>query len=528
MGAGYTSGLEFAEKMSELVRRLQSNPNHLVCFNEQYEIALLVAHDAEAVERALLVLNHQDLLSDQEWPAAVSWLFDNCEHFDEQTWWRLRVATGVAAGATTGWQAVRELLGDDRLRGPRSVYGVDAWRTRTVLAAASSEHRELWNRLTVQVALGRASRWDRAPSLHATAARRRLEEHANEQPEVWAEAMPWLLAACKNSDGFLDSLLVAKVALGDRLFREAVESAAKHPHLAVRVPAEGVLARAGGVDEADLAGRLIEVLAAVLDDDRSRIEAFPRPLAEPTHTWLSHHRLEDLVRNGAALALNRFRDVVRNQGAAEEDALTTRLLDGLEREFAKIDAELALAEPRGAHRSEISLAQRPVRKADERTIGADVGLVVTVDLPGRLEVRLGELVQVKKSKLLYGTGGSTDSWRIDVAQLRNLLEHSPTAVYWLILNSGRVLCVPAKLLHAIVAGKGKSKVLTVPYSEVRHAAIGLEQYLRDLLIGMWVGNRGEPTLGVASGAHDRIRPMRILDIAVRGRGEREPREGRDR
>ncbi|SDN07992.1 hypothetical protein SAMN04488074_13352 [Lentzea albidocapillata subsp. violacea] len=530
---GTSDGQEFLEELPALALKLRADSRSLYDYfglRREYAVELMVAHDAGAIEHALLDISHELLLSDRGRPAVVAWLSDYSKQFDELAWQRLRVPAGVAAGVVTGRQAVREIAGGGWLEPWKGGYEADWFAVETLLDEAEELHCELWSRLTVQVTLSRTSRWHHALSLNESAARHRLEQHAQQWPKVWAEAMPWLLAACKNSGGYLESLLVAKVALEDRLFRDAVESAAEHPHLAVRTPAQGVLARAGGVDQADLAQHLVEVVAALLDNDRSRIDAFPWPLAEPTHTWLSQRRLEDLVRDRAAIALNRFREVVRNQGAAEEDALTGRLLDRLESEFSKIDAELTLTESHGVRKPEVSLAQRPVRKADERTVGADVGLVVAVDLPGRLKVRFGELVQVKKSSLLHGTGGSVDSWRIEIRQLHDLLEHSPTAVYWLIQAAGDVLCVPAKLVHAIIKGRDKpsSLSLTIRYSEIRHAAIGLGQYLRDLLMGMWVGNCGEPTLSVASGVDDRIRPMHILAVAVRVRSERDSGDQQDR
>ncbi|SMD24606.1 hypothetical protein [Lentzea albidocapillata] len=489
--------------------------------DNEHVLALVVAHDAEAVEHYLLGASVRRLLADRDQPEVVRWLAESDSYFDVYVWRRLRVPACVAAGVVAGRQEVREMFGEGWPGRWRAGHEADDESARPVLAATEGELlRELWTRLTVAALVAWMSP-GRGRGLHETAARRRLETFADEHPEVWAESMPWLLVACQDFSGVLDSLLVLKVALGDRTFREAVELATEHPHRAVRTAAEGVLVRAGGADESDPERSLIEAAAAVLDRNRGRVDAFPRPLSVPAHTWLSDRSLEELMHDGAALALAGFREIVRDQGATEEDALTARLLERLEREFSKIDTELVLVAPQAAGGPEISLAQRPVRKADERTIGADVGLVVDVDLPSRMRVRLGELVQVKKSTRLHGVAGTTDSWRIETRQLSALLDHSPTAVYWLIQQTGDVLCVPAKLLHAIVEGRDKpgSSSLTVRYSEVRHAAIGLGQYLRDLVVGLWVGSCGEPTLGVASGANDRIRPMRVLDLRVRVRDE---------
>ncbi|WP_123798659.1 hypothetical protein [Amycolatopsis keratiniphila] len=516
-------GRDLAAHLPKIIGELRHNPNSLKYAYDERESALIAAYDAGSVEQALLTASHEDLLADRQAPLVVEWLAEKSKYFDERVWHELRIAVGVAAGVLTGRQAVREIIGESQLHHWRRYeegHTEDLSRVRLAQVAPKS-HCDLWANLTMLVELRRLRHRDQ-PALHDTAVRSRLEQHLHEHPEAWTEAMPWLLASSKNSHGYLDSLLVATVAMGDSRFRKAVESAANHPHLAIRMPADGVLARAEGTAEVELSEHLLEIVAGVLDGDRRRIQAFPQPLAAPTHTWLSHGPLENLIKNHIDFSLVSFSEIVHLQGSAEEDVLTTRLLGCLEQEFSKIDTHMEITTPHAARIPEISLAQRPVRKSDERAIGADIGLVITIELPQRLRVSFGELIQVKKSKQLHGATGASESWRIDIKQLNDIIEHSPTSAYWLIQKSGSVLCLPAKLLHAITSAKtgahsvtNAAKSITVRYTEIRHAAIGLSQYLRDLLIGMWVGSRSDLTLSTASGANDRIRPMHILDVAVR-------------
>ncbi|WP_394359819.1 hypothetical protein [Amycolatopsis sp. SB7-3] len=516
-------GRAFTADLPKIIRELRHTPNSLKYAYDERGSALIAAYDAGSVEQALLTASHEDLLDGRQAPLVVAWLAEQSKYFDERVWRDLRIAVGVAAGVLAGRQAVREIIGESQLHRWRQYeegHTEDLSRVRLAQVAPKS-HCDLWANLTMLVELRRL-RHRGQPALHDTAVRSRLEQHLHEHPEAWTEAMPWLLASSKNSHGYLESLLVATVAMGDSRFRKAVESAANHPHLAIRMPADGVLARADGTAEVELSEHLLEIVAGVLDDDRRRIQKFPQPLAEPTRTWLSYGPLERLMEDRAALGLDSFSEIIRMQGAAEEDVLTTRLLSCLEKEFSRIDTHLEITASHTARRPEISLAQRPVRKSDERTIGADIGLVVSIELPQKLRVNFGELIQVKKSKQLHGVTGASESWRIDIKQLNDILEHSPTSAYWLIQRSGSVLCLPAKLLYAITVAKtdvrsatDAAKSITVRYTEIRHAAIGLGQYLRDLLIGMWVGSRSELTLSTASGANDRIRPMHILDVAVR-------------
>lgn len=109
-----------------------------------------------------------------------------------------------------------------------------------------------------------------------------------------------------------------------------------------------------------------------------------------------------------------------------------------------------------------------------------------------------------------------DSWRIDTQQLRDILEWSATASYWLLGAAGEVLVVPASHLAAIRDGakRLRGSAFTVGYHEVRTAAIPLEQYVLDLLIGHWVGTSAETVLRFARGEDSRIRPRIIIEVQL--------------
>ncbi|MET9803417.1 hypothetical protein [Streptomyces sp. NPDC006368] len=125
---------------------------------------------------------------------------------------------------------------------------------------------------------------------------------------------------------------------------------------------------------------------------------------------------------------------------------------------------------------------------EERTSGADIGVVVDIGVPSRLQLRMGEFIQVKKSAALTpGRTGRTrreDTWTIKRRQLHDLLEHSASAVYWLIRAAGDVLVVPAKYLAAAGSGTARpsSKQFTVGCTAVRHTTVPMEQYLPDLMV----------------------------------------------
>lgn len=174
----------------------------------------------------------------------------------------------------------------------------------------------------------------------------------------------------------------------------------------------------------------------------------------------------------------------------------------------------------------LEVKQRPISKTQEEPrYGCDLAWLLTADVPGRYFATWVDLVQVKKSKVLQ-EGKGADSWRIEAKQLQTLLDWSQTAAYWLITRTGDLLIVPARHFRAIHDGRkreqGKSPAaFTVGYLEVRSAAISLDQYLIDLLIGQWVGTTVEKVVQFVKGENSRIKPRIVVEIRI----ARHPNDG---
>lgn len=77
--------------------------------------------------------------------------------------------------------------------------------------------------------------------------------------------------------------------------------------------------------------------------------------------------------------------------------------------------------------------------------------------------------------------------------------------------------IPAKHLEAVRRGTEKhinAKTFTVGYHEVRSAAIPLEQYLVDLLLGQWVGTSSEEVVQFVRGENSNIRPRVVVEVTI--------------
>ncbi|WP_455356438.1 hypothetical protein [Streptomyces sp. SYSU K217416] len=76
--------------------------------------------------------------------------------------------------------------------------------------------------------------------------------------------------------------------------------------------------------------------------------------------------------------------------------------------------------------------------------------------------------------------------------------------------------VPAKFLAAVegATARPSSQQFTVGYTAVRHTAVAMEQYLPDLIVGLWLGSSSERTLQAAQGTGRTTRPRFALTIDV--------------
>ncbi|WP_405968947.1 hypothetical protein OG613_48535 (plasmid) [Streptomyces sp. NBC_00015] len=323
------------------------------------------------------------------------------------------------------------------------------------------------------------------------------------RPGLWARSLEWILLLGSDLEG-LDAALTVALADKHPTVRRAVSRCCRSTVLTVQLRAEGM--RAAAETTAPLEERLLSIVSASVDGRRA---SFPKPLSAPSATWLADHGLEDLVRGATRRAVAGFATSMDALGAAEEEHLTATLLAGLVSEFAALPVHTRLAGVVGPH---LRVGHRTVPRKEERASGADIGVVVDVRVPGQLQLRTGDLIQVKKAP----GRGREDSWAIKRRQLHDLLEHSASAVYWLIRSTGDILVVPAKFLAAVegATARPSSKQFTVGYTAVRHTAIPMEQYLPDLIVGLWLGSNGEKTLRAAQGTGRTTRPRFALTIDV--------------
>lgn len=332
------------------------------------------------------------------------------------------------------------------------------------------------------------------------ARRRRLRANIAGHPDSWLDLLPWVLQLTDRNATYLEAVSWTLDAGADPFAR--LGHIAEGSVLPAAQRAAGVLETFEGDG---LSTALISRVAREYDMNLG--DAFPQPLAAPTSTWVSSHDIEQRLRNAVKQARTAWSHHFIAQGSAEEEGHVAFLLARLEETLAT--ANDLHAKQNGRRPVELTGEYRRVNKYEEGKIQADLAILIRIDVHGEIRTQYGELIQVKKTEYIDRPDNpiqigkpNADQWSIEIDQLRTLLNVSPTAVYWLLAHDGYVLVVPGKVVLGIVEAKiaheGQQHV-TVHYTQVRHAAIDLENYLVDLTIGGWLGSTSDVMVELATG-----------------------------
>jgi hypothetical protein len=468
------------------------------------QLATWIKADAQECEEAILRKIPEDLLLTDIFPDVVRWALIIDRILPTEVCELLPVTLGVAQGLFRAEDTLRRL----KLR---------SWlwaREHSELDMKTStepilEIAELWHQLRVITALPYDYEVERLGRL------RRLERYVERHPDSWIQSLPWILTVGPTLNG-LDVAVTLMLMDRHPEAANALRDLTNNRENRAGDRARGIETIASGGDLRGAQDLLLDAAAKLLDRRR---QFFPHPLGAPSATWLSDLTVESMIRGASQHAVEQFADVIKAEGAAEEEGLTQNLLSILHTQLNSVNPTLSIATLNGQS-PKLSVARRTVPKSEERTIGADLGILAIVELPGHARVRFGDLIQVKKSKLLLRNSrsplSSADSWRIDIPQLETLLSLSATSVYWLITRDGNVHAVPAKILLALSRGHGKPGAgsFTCHYRDIRHAAITLGQYLCDMLLGMWTGSTNPTTLAVVDGSNGETHPRNLLTVTV--------------
>jgi hypothetical protein len=350
-----------------------------------------------------------------------------------------------------------------------------------------------------------------------------LLDHVNKYPESWIKSLRWIFLHADVKD--IKSDVVAITCQLNQIAMPSLESLVGDADAVVSTLARGILALLSGSN--DPANANIAYLADSLAHYHDGTPKFPSPLNLRSATWVCSNELEQYFRDGVKRATAYFEHYVAESHTSPEESLTGTLMNELVVQFRTSDALLSTVKPQSSSLPTLKLAERDFSKTKEETIyGCDLAFLVNAHAPKVYAMEWTDLVQVKKSLVMSNsraTSNTADSWEIDVAQLRKIVLYSSSAVYFLLCGNGTTLVVPARFLLGFVGvtpGSEGNATRTVGYNLIRSAAITLEQYLVDLLIGQWIGTNAKRALSFVKG--NRVhRPRAVFEITIEFKAPRD-------
>ena len=331
-----------------------------------------------------------------------------------------------------------------------------------------------------------------------------------DSPNLWAESLHIILTHVDEIGDLVEAITFSLAQKSEDVIAALKFIGDKSDSIPLREQARGMLLLVEGVDrpQTETIDRLVDQLSRWANSGI----LFPHPLSPLSATWLSSNDAEKSLRSGMSLGLTEFKSDFNSQGAKNERALVQSLLTELSFPFRKdrpvvrvIGRRLARLEPM------ITVKHRTLVESEETVYGPDIAFIMRTKLHASMKLEIAEFVQVKKPN--RRGEGWTDSWKIDVKQLNDLLNTSSSAVYWLINRDGTILTVPAKLIKAwtpLTAGKS----FTIGFNKVRSAAIPVDQFLAELLVGAWVGNGQPIAMKIARGEEPRLVPRELVEVSV--------------
>lgn len=399
---------------------------------------------------------------------------------------------------------------DDKRRDREAVAASLGRRLSETAATLITEVSLLWSGLEALARYEKQGRWSASDEVRGITTE--LAQRGEHSARAWAISARAVLATkFVRTDTAVELLSLACLRFAE--VDDAVDEIARTDRVQdVRDRARGIRARLHG--HSDPRDEVNEWLASSAARAFDGTPFIARPLTTLAPTWLGSMDLHDALTRGAQRAATHFASRVRDHGRIEEEALTGALLTELEVAFRGARLSL-MAGGRSPIAHAIKLEHRPVTKTQEASWGCDLAITVDADVPQAMRLTLAELVQVKKSEAIAASN-SSERWRIDVAQLQVLMSRSECAAYWLVLATGDVACVPARVLGGILTARDQmsQRTATVGYHDVRHAAVGLDQFLPELVMGAWLGSTDEQVLDFAAGRDAGMLPRQVLTVTV--------------
>jgi len=230
------------------------------------------------------------------------------------------------------------------------------------------------------------------------------------------------------------------------------------------------------------------------------------------HTWIKDETVERILHDAFKKTDDRFSAFFSEQIGKHEPELTERLVATMEDEFEPVKGVIeAWGKALVSGSVKVDFSHRDAQPQEDEW-HADIAFLLDCSLEAEFAKKHAILVQSKKMNHSAETGRFSQSWTIDIAQCRELVEKSAFSYYFLYgpheYPSVKTLVIPATTLLGIVdetatPGQGSKNIR---YEDVRHSARSLADFMLYDFIGCWVGDSDDEVISLAEGGGG-VRPV---------------------
>lgn len=235
------------------------------------------------------------------------------------------------------------------------------------------------------------------------------------------------------------------------------------------------------------------------------------------NTWIDNPALEALLRQVFDDVDKTFSEQFDSVASDQEERLTgdlLRLLQERARSVTMAHFSWSAGTDGSLVRFSLQCRNTTVNKSEKRN-GADMAFILSVFVLGKMQRTKVVFVQAKKMNVDVMPIGLAfhPSWKIDLKQLRHLVNSSQSSYYFLYgpsSTSTNIRVIPATTVRGIMkASAAKTAILQ---SQVMPASRSFAEFLLDDFIGCWVGDERDRVLNKARGEDVEFPVRNIIEV----------------
>jgi len=236
-------------------------------------------------------------------------------------------------------------------------------------------------------------------------------------------------------------------------------------------------------------------------------------------TWICSNAIENTLHEAFCQADIEFSTYLEQEVMSHEERLTGSFVTILCRKGSEVQK---LVREWGNNLNigpwYVSMRYRDVTpKKGEKTLGADMAFLLSVNIRDKMHNKKAILVQSKKINAQMGNSGIQflASWPVKDTQARKLSSKTPFGYYFLYgpnFDNTRTRVISCNSVLGLLSASNRAA--SIPLAQTMSTSRSLADFLLYDFIGCWVGDETDEIIQIAEGEHPKIGVRYIIDISI--------------